>query len=749
MAGLLPYAIRMVYRNHTFEFASLCHQEQDVWASAIEGATYDCRRKWVEAISSNPVNPPIAADDAVICSEAIDSAGVLLDPSSPVFSAASDSAHSAVAEVPGVNVSMAVAANSVNASAAASPTEGGFPLSTHPSTLLPSTVMINGVRPRLSLKPPAQRVAVDLRLADLLSESVLTARAASKRSHAMPLHGPPPRTMSTSGPSLQRRATSRPNSFGPGGYFSYRSIIDSTLPSRRSSTMTVATADSAYSAARTSGSETEGASRPKLRVVLSAAATQHAAHQPTSAAPSPLGVPFEHTRPTKLQRSKTTIIQATGASLSAPSGEAAGQDSRRGGHQTSRSLSTLGKIRRRATSLYPEQGKGPSVDVLRQRAADADASPALQGGVVVIDPAAATAAEGSQTSVARNSSTSSSSSCASSGSTGHSNPSQQLAQIDTPQSSLPASPLLTPVDLESQTRWIKLGDAIAKSLVRKRSFASARPILAVQPEPVLEGLQLLQAQQAAEYIYSGRTHSSGSAGSSSASAVALLGSSRGNVHYDSYGHGYSNAAASTSSGSQGWTYGSATHERRSSWEPSSVWRRINSTPNVPSHEADGGNARRSVPNLALGADKRQTSSGSLWSIFRSDTTSHTCSPTPSIYESAHEDEDAENSGNSASTSAAGSPAQQASPMTATAALPSTSLKPYSAHPPTSPPAPAAAAASVPPSRSAPVSASSSSSGSSLLATPTPMKRKNSLSARLRAFRALGSSMTPLPPSSAK
>jgi hypothetical protein len=32
--GQLPYAIKMSYRNYSFEIGSLCHQEQDIWADS-------------------------------------------------------------------------------------------------------------------------------------------------------------------------------------------------------------------------------------------------------------------------------------------------------------------------------------------------------------------------------------------------------------------------------------------------------------------------------------------------------------------------------------------------------------------------------------------------------------------------------------------------------------------------------------------------------------------------------------------
>lgn len=32
--GMLPYAFRMTYHEHSFEVGSLCHQEQDIWVSS-------------------------------------------------------------------------------------------------------------------------------------------------------------------------------------------------------------------------------------------------------------------------------------------------------------------------------------------------------------------------------------------------------------------------------------------------------------------------------------------------------------------------------------------------------------------------------------------------------------------------------------------------------------------------------------------------------------------------------------------
>jgi len=166
--GQLPYAIKMSYRNYSFEIGSLCHQEQDIWADTIEQTTIACRKKWADAISVDPTIPAIL-DDSLICSETLDPALSWHDATSPALLSS---------EFPLPSPESAVTSIALPASAMSSDTESGI-----------------APRPRLSLKPPAQRVATDLRLADLLSEAVLTARAQSKRSHAMPLHGPPPRSL--------------------------------------------------------------------------------------------------------------------------------------------------------------------------------------------------------------------------------------------------------------------------------------------------------------------------------------------------------------------------------------------------------------------------------------------------------------------------------------------------------------------------------------------------------------------------
>jgi len=642
----------MTYRNHTFEIGSLCHQEQNIWAEAIEDATLATRRKFVESVISSPITPPASAiEDSLICSEQLDTTGSLVDTNSPVFSAsASDCGHANCVspDLASVNISLATAANALApASSAGVGSDDGQA----------SNASMN--RTRLSLKPPAQRVGVDLRMADLISESVLAARAQSKRSHAMPLHGPPPRSLSTPAHGPLRNST-RPHSFHPGGYFSYRSFIDSTLPRRMST------------------AESDGG-RPKMQKLGSTASASDSSGATATAPSSPINTNVATpVKPGKLVRSKTS---AFGSETS--------------GHKPSRSLTSFSKLRRRANSLRPETAP-PLVQAFRQEVSTSGSGRTKSEG-------GHDSLEAQQASVNRNSSTSSSSSCASSNSTGHSQLLGQVPQIETPQSSLPASPLLTPVDLETHTRWVKISDAITQSLTRKRSFVSQRPTLAVSPEPVLEGIQLEQAQKAAEYIYTGNM---------------------------------TNGSLLSRQGTTGWSAG---HDRRSSWD---AWNRGSKTQSASTSTAAG----RSAPNLMLSAEKRQSSSGSLWSIFRSENNSHTCSPTPSIYESAHEDDEYHTGSGfttGESTPGEGTPAMMESPTSASASLPSTSLKPYSAI--------------ISPTTST-LSADSQSSSSTLVKTKsntlspasaeaarpsTLLKRKHSITARLRAFKALGSSMTPM------
>ena len=616
--GLLPYAIRMKYGDHTFEIGSLCHQEQSLWATSIEATSLACRRKWSDAISSNPISP-LGFDE--VCSEAIDLHGSIFDTSSPALSSSEFSGEYTSPDL-AASVSLKLA---------------GFARPLAPMNFPNEEAALQTLRPKLSLKPPAQRVLVDLRMIDLLSESVLTARAQSKRSHAMPLHGPPPRSMSTQG---HTRNHSRQHSF------SYRSLMDSTMPSRR-----------------TSMAESDGGrsnSRYMLTVGSASSSTSSASTAFVTISP-----PVEQIKPTMLQRSRTSVQISDDGTRN---------------HHSSKNHSTFTKLRRRASSMYPEPAVSKLIEDLRQ-----EHTGATKTGEVGEE-------DGQQATVARNSSTSSSSSCASSASTNHSSNLLCQARLsETPQSSLPASPLLTPVDLESQARWMKLSDALSKSLSRKRSFASSRPVLSVSPEPLLEGIQLEQAKDAAEYIYTGKASSS------------------------SNGHARSSGSSTPSSGEA---------DRHNSWEPL-AWTKSK----LPVQA--GGGAGRSAPNLMLSAESRQLSSNSLWSVLKSETTSLACSPTPSMYESAQEDDEISN------------PCHHTMPLVEVSkALPMPAKAFSSPAVLLAMPTPASATniTSSPAKLSAPIASSTSH--------PTTMlRRKNSITARFRAFKALGSSMTPLSTSS--
>lgn len=633
--GQLPYAIKMTYRDYSFEIGSLCHQEQDIWAdskcsiltsgmksshspTAIEQTTLACRKKWADAVSAKP-DTPVISDDSLICSEMLDPALLWQDAASPALSGA---------EFPIPSPESLVTSSALSASAMSSDTESGY-----------------APRPRLSLKPPAQRVATDLRLADLLSESVLTARAQSKRSHAMPLHGPPPRSLAAHTGSVAIR---RPHSFQASG-FSYRNLMEGS--SRRSSISESDNARPTFKQILTAGSAGSGSST----------STYTMAGQSDSAPDS---------RPAKSARSRTST---SGSDMGPP------RPARTG---------TLSRLRRRTASLYQEQAPQKVIAELRQQSQD---------DRPIISPDSVDAANGT---VARNSSTSSSSSCGSNST----NPSHLSSSIETPQSSLPASPLLTPVDLESSTRWTKFGDAITHSLSRKRSFASARPLLAVQPEPTLQGAELQRAQQAAEYIYTGQASGSyNSVSGSHGETFRRPGSSNGperRVSWDKFGWGRTGSSSSLST--QGYGH--------------------RSTLSAPS-------TRGSSTNLHLSAEKRQSSSGSLWSVFNRDGASYTSSPTPSIYESAHE-EDYMSSRVSPDGTVNTSP-QELTPTSSPPLAASDSTPLVTS--PFVPGKPVRQSSLSPPSTSHVPTAFSGSK----------MKRSNSISARLRAFRTLGSSMTPL------
>lgn len=752
--GILPYAFRLQLQDHTFEVGSLCHAEQNIWVSgmscfqkgnttfltwllfaspsAIEQATAACRKAWIEGVASNPVT----FDDTPVCSVSLDLAGLEMEATSPVFSNSEGVAFPASPE--------STAAGTANGRA-------------------PSFVSVGSdeqaaatYRPRLSLKPPAQRVGVDLRLADLLSESILTARAQSKRSHAMPLHGPPPRSATSPSSVLGNALHRRPHSFHPGA-FSYRSFMDSTASNSRRTSLAESDVSRSSAAMRQiiSSSTTSGISN----VLSTMPAT-------TPVTPGDATDDTLRRKPTKLRRSKTSVQVSEQGALLAPVQVK---------HQ--RRSSTLGKIRRRATSLVADSGAMKALEELRLER-QAELPGALRQAVTIDTQVAVVAGpisalepvileEAGQATVARNSSTSSSSSYAST------NPSLQSAghSVETPQSSLPASPLLTPVDLETQSRWTKIGDALSHTLTRKRSFASTRPILSIPPEPLLEGIQLEQARDAAEYIYTGR-HTCGSTcshhgGTSSGTHSAATSAHSHDKRYTWDRLGWNPLTITGSSSSKN---GFGSHQRAHSGTSAP-----SSSIGVPHRHIAAG---RSAPNLSMMADKRQSSSNSLWSVFNRNggtdtyTGSYASSPTPSIYEDAQETEDDSSAYPSPSGHVTPLPdinqsfsydgrlpaVQENSPTIASnttlQAIPVTRLNPLSATPVrSSPPAKASSAGSATSANRTSISPSSS-----LLSPPNPthgghitgharsgtaLKRKNSLSARLRAFKSLGSGMTPV------
>lgn len=580
-----------------------------------------------------------------------------------------------------------------------------------------------GFRPRLSLKPPAQRVGVDLRLADLLSASILSARAQSKRSHAMPLHGPPPRSMTTLS-GMPGGMSKRPHSFHPGS-FSYRNIIDSTLASRR-----------------TSMAESEGSrsSASMKQVIGTAASSANLASLNSNASEDTL-----RRKPTKLRRSRT-------------SAQVSDQEATDATTRPQRRNSTLGKLRRRATSLVSDSGPMKALEELRlqeqaeQQVPKAVITVSSQNGPVAVAVVADRAIldESVQATVARKSSTSSSSSYASTST----DPSLGNS-LETPQSSLPASPLLTPVDLETQSRWTKIGDALAHTLMRKRSFASQRPILAVPPEPLLEGIQLEQAQDAAEFIYTGR-HACGSTCSHSGTQSAATSSHSYEKRYSWDRVGWTTLTTSGTATRN--AYGSH-HRTTSGLSAPPSMNGGASQPNI-----FGG---RSAPNLSSMADKRQASSSSLWSVFGGRNGDgpyamhgDSSSPAPSIHEDTQDSAESSTypspaahvialpdiaetsvrtSLTSVDTGRIAEEAGRAIPITRVNPLGGGTAPQIASHHVNTP---------VSSTSSTTLSSPASSSGQSL-APPPPtrsgslVKRRNSLSARLRAFKTLGSGMTPV------
>lgn len=682
---------------------------------AIEQATSACRAKWLENIA----NDTAAMDESPVCSLQLDSSSAnsaMYDGVSPIMPSSEFGVFPTSPEAPKPSTSRATSFLSLRDEAVS----GANP----------------GFRSRLSLKPPAQRVGVDLRLADLLSDSILSARAQSKRSHAMPLHGPPPRSL-TAPQGVPQIHNKRPHSFHPAS-FSYRNIIDSTLSSRRTSL------------AESDGTRSSTGMKQLFHPSASSANL--------SSLSQIEGSDTLRRKPTKLRRSRT-------------SAQMSDQEATDTTTTPQRSNSTLGKLRRRATSLVSDSGAMKALEEIQMQE-QVEQYPVPKAAIVTVStqtgpiaiavvPEQAILDASVQATVARNSSTSSSSSYASTST----DPSLGTS-LETPQSSLPASPLLTPVDLETHSRWTKIGDALSHTLMRKRSFASQRPILSIPPEALLSGTQLEQAQNAAEFIYTGRNAcgSNCSHGSGTRSAATSSHSYERRYSWDKVGWNTLTAPGQTQRSSL------AGHQRSTSGvsAPPSMSGGAGSQPNI-----FGG---RSAPNLSAMADKRQASSGSLWSVFERNGDFHSASrasssPAPSVYEEAPESEEssaypspsgqyvplpdiAEMSGRAMSEepqAQAGSfrEGEVDAAVTALCIIPVTRINPLGGS--TAPSLPMVSPAESTSSSSALPSPSSYPDPAAPGAANAPgpfrtgslMKRKNSLSARLRAFKALGSGMTPV------
>lgn len=211
-AGPLNHSIRLTFRDHHFDLGALCAGEKAVWLSHLLAAQEETRRLW-DMQELDEHGQPTLFDDSVVSSVPI-SATAVVEASkrkahsrsastisvASVFASAASSSASTPAVVheplPALPTEFAAIAAATNAAATAStppvlstlapvipasPPTAALALMTTPQFYSPSRFSSTASSLLLGRTPSSQRAAVDLRLADVFSEELLSARAQAAR----------------------------------------------------------------------------------------------------------------------------------------------------------------------------------------------------------------------------------------------------------------------------------------------------------------------------------------------------------------------------------------------------------------------------------------------------------------------------------------------------------------------------------------------------------------------------------------
>ncbi|BGO97355.1 hypothetical protein NBRC10513v2_001276 [Rhodotorula toruloides] len=210
--GPLNHSIRLTFRDHHFDLGALCAGEKAVWLSHLFAAQEETRRLW-DTQELDEHGQPTLFDDSVVSSVPISATAVVeaskrkahsrsastISVASVFASAASSSAstpavvHEPLPALPTEFAAIAAATSAaVNASTPpalstsaplipASPPTAALALMTTPQFYSPSRFSSTASSLLLGRTPSSQRAAVDLRLADVFSEELLSARAQAAR----------------------------------------------------------------------------------------------------------------------------------------------------------------------------------------------------------------------------------------------------------------------------------------------------------------------------------------------------------------------------------------------------------------------------------------------------------------------------------------------------------------------------------------------------------------------------------------
>lgn len=207
--GLLSHAIRLSYRDHHFEVGACGPEEKALWLSRLTATQADAQRVWSEQPFNDKGVPTLFDETAVSSVPAFS-----IVASSPVFSTPalprrkqhgrSNSTPTLGIDIPSTLPSFHDCIVSPSESTPVSPVVGSFP----PLTATPSTLSRNRFSTTasslLGRTPAAQRAAIDQRLADVVSDECVAARAQGR---------PRPTTR----PGRTRTLSTTKNALLPGG----------------------------------------------------------------------------------------------------------------------------------------------------------------------------------------------------------------------------------------------------------------------------------------------------------------------------------------------------------------------------------------------------------------------------------------------------------------------------------------------------------------------------------------------------